>query len=83
MILLIYYIQISNFLICGVFLIISTLVNFLNYWVCYPPLFYLIGYVTHPFFILKFEKGILHFVKAQLRELERKTYIITFNHGPS
>ena len=59
------------------------LVNFLTYWVCYPPLFHLIGYVTHPFFILKFELGILHFEKAQLRKLGRKTYIITFNHGPS
>ena len=61
----------------------STLVNFLNYCVWYPPLFHLIGYVRHPFFILKFELGILHFEKAQLRKLERKTYIITFNQGPS
>ena len=59
---------------------VSTLVNFLNYWVWYPPLFHLIGYVTHPFFFLKFALGILHF---ELRKLERKTYMITFNHGPS
>ena len=35
---------------------ISTLVNFLNNWVCYPPLFRLIGYPN-------FELGTLHFEK--------------------